>query len=74
MSPTDFRDWDPCAAFNVFDNIDFDDSVGLAHMGGLVGAMGPDQFQNIGGDQLAGLFDSFTFGGPDFVLADSGMD
>ncbi len=74
LDPSDFRDWDPSAAFNVFANIDFEASVGLAHMGGLIGAMGPDQFGNIDGDQLVGLFDSFAFGGPGFDLAGSGMD
>lgn len=74
LNPSDFGDWDPSAAFNVFDNIDFDQSVGMEHMGGLVGAMGPDQFQNIEGEQLVGLFDSFGFGGPEFALEGSGMD
>ena len=74
LKANDFRGWDPGAAFNVFDNIDFDQSKGLEHMGGLVGAMGPDQFQNIEGDKLLGLFDSFSFGGPGFDLGSSGMD
>ena len=74
LDPNDFRDWDPRAAFNVFDNIDFQASIGMAHMGGLIGAMGPDQFGNIDGDQLVGLFESFAFNGPGFDLAGSGMD
>ncbi len=74
LNAGDFRSWDPGAAYNVFENIDFELSKGMEHMGGLVGAMGPDQFQNIEGDKLLGLFDSFAFGGPEFDLATSGMD
>ncbi|MDA0263335.1 MAG: hypothetical protein O3A93_14395 [Chloroflexi bacterium] len=74
LGASGFRGWDPSAALNVFDNIDFDQSLGMAQMGGLVGAMGPDQFVNIGGDRLVGLFDSFAFNGPEFDLASSGMD
>ena len=74
LNVSDFRGWDPAAAFNVFDTIDFDRAIAMEHMGGLIGAMGPDQFQNIEGDRLVGLFDSFAFGGPGFDLAASGMD
>jgi len=74
LGAKDFKDWDPGAAFNVFDNIDFEQAVGMEHMGGLVGAMGPNEFHNIEGDQLLGLFDSFAFGGAEFDLGTSGMD
>lgn len=74
LNSSDFQGWDPSAAFNVFENINFDESKGMEHMGGLVGAMGPYQFQNIEGDKLVGLFDSFAFGGPGFDLVTSGMD
>ena len=74
LNVNDFRGWDPSAAFNVFDNIDFDRAMGMDHLGGLIGAMGPDQFHNIEGGQLVGLFDSFALGGPGFDLAASGMD
>ncbi len=74
LAPSDFKGWDPTAAFGVFENIDFEQSVGMEHMGGLVGAMGLDQFHNIEGDKLVGLFDSFAFGGPGFDLDGSGMD
>ena len=74
LKANDFKGWDPAAAFGVFENIDFEQSKGLEHMGGLVGAMGLDEFRNIDGDQLNGLFDSFAFGGPGFDLATSGMD
>lgn len=43
-------------------------------MGGLVGAMGPNEFHNIEGDQLLDLFDSFAFGDAEFDLGTSGMD
>jgi hypothetical protein len=46
----------------------------MEHMGGLVGAMGPEQFQHMEGGQLLGLFDTVAFGGEDFDLAASGMD
>jgi len=74
MGANDFKGWDPGAAFNVFDTMDFEQAKGMEHMGGLVGAMGPDQFQHIEGEQLLGLFDTFQFGGPGFDLGASGMD
>ena len=74
LGVADFKAWDPGAAFNVFDNIEFDQALGMKHMGGLVGAMGPDQFQNIGGDKLVGMFGAFSFGGPGFDLTTSGMN
>jgi hypothetical protein len=74
LQANDFGKWDPEAAFNVFENIDFDQAVGFEHLDGLIGTFTPEQFHNVKDGQLVEMIASFGFGGPDFDLAASALD
>ena len=74
MEAKDFGIWDPSAAFNVFDNVEFGQVVDFENLGSLIGAMGPDQFGNVDGDKMIDLIGSFGFGGPEFNLGESALD
>ena len=74
MEAKDFGAWDPSAAYNVFDNIEFGQVAEFEHLDGLVGAMGLEQFEDLGDEKLVDLITNFAFGGPDFDLAASALD
>ena len=74
LQANDFGQWDPEAAFNVFENIDFTQVVELENLDGLVGAFNPEHFDNVDDEHLIGMIGSFGFGGPDFDLATSALD
>ena len=74
LEAKEFGGWDPTAAFNVFDNIEFGQLVDLESLDGLVGAFGFEEYQNIEGGKLVDLIGSFAFGGPDFDLSASPLD
>ncbi len=74
MDAKDFGDWDPEAAYNVFDNIAFGQVVEFEHLDGLVGAIGFEQIANLDDEKLIDLIGSFAFGGPDFDITDSALE
>ena len=52
--------WDGNTAFDVFNNIDFDQALGLDQLEGIVGNFGAENIQQLG-DNLGGLLGSLDF-------------